>query len=172
MFYNASPHFWNLNIILRYHISTGINFGIVPATYKTEYTPSAHPQYQKTPPALEFLQNTGNKAKWILQNAGDQTLWFLKNKINTKVKAIRNILPKIPSGYDVSSSSSYGVPSAAYGPPHNDDVPSLPSSFVRSTAPKMPSYNIPTATLKSTEDLPSDTVVIVFEVPNLFYLFI
>ena len=132
----------------------GFNFGIVPASYKTEYSYASYgpPHESKNP--LEFLKDTGDKATYIIKNAGDQTLWFLKNKINTKVKAIRNILPKLPTGYKVPS-SSYGAPVVSYegsepNPSYHRESPS--------TSYDDPNYGsfLQTATLKSTFD--SDTV--------------
>ena len=129
-----------------FYILLGINFGVVPSSYKTEYTPTS---YEQKPPVLEFLKDTGDKATWIIKNAGDKTLWFLKNKLNTKVKAIRNILPKIPKGY-ATPSSSYGVPVVS-NPSYNRDSPSI------SYGPPSQGSFVPTATVKSNYD--SDTVI-------------
>ena len=131
---------------------------MVPAPYNTEYAPSSY-EPSKTPHVLEFLKDTGDKATWIIKNAGDKTLWFLKNKINNKVKAIRNILPEIPSGYSVPS-YSYGIPVVSY-------KDSVPNRDLPSTSHESPNFNtfIPTATLKSTSD--PDTVINILQGFNM-----
>ena len=90
-----------------------------------------------------------------MKNVGDKTRWFLKNKVQTKLNAVRSILPKIPNGY--SPSSGYSSPSASYAIPVRSYEDSETEPIYNSeTFP--PSNNdlhggfIPTATVKSTQD--------------------
>ena len=137
----------------------GVGFQLVPSSYETDYTSSGHDAYgDSRPPVLDFIRDTGDKASTLLRNVGDKTRWLM----DTKVKAIRNIFPKVPSGYSVpnsygsSSSSSYGVPFVSYGP--GKQTPQL-NPDPNST----PFGNIATATVKSAYD--SDTVYVYY-----FYL--
>lgn len=104
---------------------------------------------------MDFLEDTGDKIRSTMKNVGDKTRWFLKNKVQTKLNAVRSILPKIPNGY--SPSSGYSSPSASYGIPVRSYEDSEIEEVYNSEA--FPSSNndlqggfIPTATVKSTHD--------------------
>merc|ERR1712223_1408558 len=86
-------------------LDIGIGFQVVPSDHNTNH----HNYGSSGPNVLDLLQDTGDKASSLIRDVGDRTRWILKEKINTKVKAIRNILPKIPSGYSFPS-ASYGLP--------------------------------------------------------------
>ena len=126
----------------------------MPSEYRTDYSYSEHEDYgDSRPPVLDFLEDTGDKVRSTLKNVGDKTRWFLKNKVQTKLNAVRSILPKVPSGYSAPS-ASYGIPVRSY-----DDAelePSYHSETFPSSHNNLQNGFIPTATVKSTYD--SDTV--------------
>ena len=133
----------------------------MPSEYRTDYSYSDHDtSYISRPPVLDFLEDTGDKVKSTLKNVGDKTRWFLKSKVQTKLNAVRSILPKVPSGY---SPSGYSSPSASYGiPVRSYDDAELNPSYHSETFPasnnNLQNGFIPTATVKSTHD--SDTVIV------------
>ena len=108
---------------------------------------------------MDLLQDTGDKASSLIRDVGDRTRWILKEKINTKVKAIRNILPKIPSGYSFPS-ASYGLPYQYSEIIYPDSSPSTPFGNVEPP-------RIATATVKSTQD--SELVSISYENQTILY---
>ena len=118
----------------------GIGFQVVPSDHNTNH----HNYGSSGPNVLDLLQNTGDKASSLIRDVGDRTRWILKEKINTKVKAIRNILPKIPSGYSFPS-ASYGLPYQYSEIIYPDSSPSTPFGNVEPP-------RIATATVKSTQD--------------------
>ena len=154
-------HFYIIHVLGIGLPNLGIGFQVVPSEYKTDYSYSSN-DHNSRPPVLEFLRDTGDKATSIIKNVGDKTRWFIKNKIKTKVNAIRNIFPKIPSGYSVPS-SSYGSPVVSY-------ENSKPTSSYNSGTPSR-DYGSPisgfiqTATQKSVYD--SDTVHIILKLNTL-----
>ena len=135
----------------------GVGFQLVPSEYKTDYSYSDHDaSFISRPPVLDFLEETGDKVRSTFKNVGDKTRWFLKNKVQTKLNAVREILPKIPSGY--SPSSGYSSPSASYGVPvrsYEDTENEKPyySEALPVSNNNLQSGFIPTATVKSTFNL-------------------
>ena len=129
----------------------GVGFQLVPSDgYRTDYTDSYSHQHASRPPVLDFIEDTGDKVRSTIQNVGDKTRWFFKNKVQTKLNAVKNILPKIPSDY--STSSGYSSPSASYGVPvrsYEDEEIDTHQSFPASNNNLQNGF-IPTATVKST----------------------
>ena len=132
----------------------GVGFQLVPSDgYRTDYTDSYSHHHASRPPVLDFIEDTGDKVRSTIQNVGDKTRWFFKNKVQTKLNAVKNILPEIPSGY--STSSGYSSPSASYGVPVRSyenveiDAPHFSESFPASKNNLQNGF-IPTATVKST----------------------
>ena len=123
----------------------GVGFQLVPSDgYRTDYTDSYSHQHASRPPVLDFIEDTCDKVRSTIQNVGDKTRWFFKNKVQTKLNAVKNILPKIPSSY--STSSGYSSPSASYGVP----VRSYEDAEIDTSHVSLQNSFIPTATVKST----------------------